>query len=67
MRTSSDIYILPSGTLVSLNQMQTPPSNAKLYQGFNYAKQIWIRNGAEDKRTLEELKEDIKKDSEGMS
>ena len=61
MRTSNDIYKTSAGELIELDQMTRIPDGAIIWQGFDYERQIWIYNGVEDKRTLEELQAEIKK------
>ena len=55
MRKSTDTYKLANGELVEIDQMTQQPKGATLWRGFDYERQIWIFNGKEDTRTLEEL------------
>jgi len=56
MRTSKDIYKLPSGILIAVSQNEQPPKRATLWCGFNYKGQYWVFKGKRDRRTLEQLK-----------
>lgn len=60
MRISNDIYKTKEGNLISINQMQEPPQNSTLWQGYDYSKQCWMFEGKKDTRTLEELKNQLK-------
>ena len=59
MRKSNDVYKMPNGELIEINQMTQPPENAKLWQGYDYEKQEWVFNDKKDIRTLEELKANL--------
>ena len=56
MRTSKDEYKLPDGTIAALSQDQAPPEGAVVWNGYDYRNQYWVREGARDTRTLEELR-----------
>lgn len=64
MRTSKDQFINPLGQLINLGQNEQSREfikehGLKLWNGYDYDRQMWIRNGAEDTRTIEELRADI--------
>ena len=41
--------------MLEVNQMTEVPASAKIWQGYDYDKQMWIFNGKPDTRTLAEL------------
>ncbi len=55
MRTSRDIYKLPSGVLVAISCDTKPPEGATIYMGYDYINQYWVYKGKRDTRTIEEL------------
>ncbi len=61
MRTSKDEYKLPTGEVVALSQNEQPPTGARIWNGYDYQRQYWVRNGERDTRTLEQLRSDIAK------
>ncbi len=61
MRTSKDEYRLPNGEIIALSQMEQPPEDAKIWNGYDYKNQHWVYKGNKDTRTLEELLKNITK------
>lgn len=59
MRTSKDIWILPNGEKVSIDQMTEPPTGATVYDGYDYEKQCWMYHGEKDTRTIEQIRATI--------
>ena len=45
MRTFKDIYKTQEGKLVAIRSDEATPSNAKLYNGYDYNNQVWVMNG----------------------
>lgn len=45
MRTSNDEYKLRDGTIISIDQMTEPPQGATIYNGYDYIRQCWVKEG----------------------
>ena len=56
MRISKDIYKTVEGELVAIDQMTEPPTNSKIWEGYDYEHQYWVSEGKRDTRTLDEIK-----------
>lgn len=45
MRTSKDIYKTKDNKVLAVSCNEQPPATAKLFNGYDYKNQSWVKNG----------------------